>query len=85
MSADDTSLFVTAQDVNKAAVDLSRDLTKINIWPWQWKMKFNVDKIEVVAFSCKKEKSMHPILKLWDEIVFAKSEHKHLGLINYSK
>ena len=29
--ADDTLLFMTARDVNKAALDLSRDLTKINL------------------------------------------------------
>ena len=83
--ADDTSLFMTVRDVNKAALDLSRDLTKINLWAWQWKMKFNADKTEEVVFSCKREKSIHPILKLGDEIIFTKSEHKHLGLILDSK
>ena len=83
--ADDTSLFMTVRDVNKAALDLSRDLTKINLWAWQWKMKFNADKTEEVVFSCKREKSIHPILKLGDEIISKKSEHKHLGLILDSK
>ena len=79
--ADDTSLFMTVQDVNKAALDLSRDLSISNLWTWQWKMKFNADKTEKVIFSCKKEKLIHPILKLGDEIISTKSEHKHLGLI----
>ena len=72
---------MTVRNVNKAALDLSRDLSKINLWAWQWKMKFNADKTEVVIFSCKREKSMHPILKLGDEIISTKSEHKDLGLI----
>ena len=83
--ADDTFLLVTVRDVNKAALDLSRDLTKINLWAWQWKMKFNADKTEEVVFSCKREKSIHPILKLGDEIISTKWEHKHLGLILDSK
>ena len=83
--ADDTSLFMMVRDVKKAALDLSRDLTKITLWAWQWKMKFNADKTEEVVFSCKREKSIHPILKLGDEIISTKSEHKHLGLILDSK
>ena len=79
--ADDTFLFMTVRDGNKAALDLSRDLSKINLWVWQWKMKFNADKTEKVVFLCKRVKSIHPILKLGDEIISTKSEHKHLGLI----
>ena len=33
--ADDTSLFMTARDVNEGALDLSRDLTKIRLSAWQ--------------------------------------------------
>ena len=79
--ADDTSLFMTVQGVNKAALDLSRGLSKINLWAWQWKMKFNKDKTEKVVFSCKREKSVHHILNLLDKIISTKSEHKHLGFI----
>ena len=52
---DDTSLFMMVRDVNKAAVNLSRDLSKINLWAWQWKTQFNADKTEEVAFSCTRE------------------------------
>ena len=76
---DDTSLFMTVWDVNKAAFDLSRDLSKINLLVWQFKMKFNADKTEEVYFFCKREKSIHPIPKLGDEIISTKSKHKHLG------
>ena len=71
---------MTVRDVNKAALALSRDLSKMDLWAWQWKMKFNDDKTEEVIFSCKGETSIHPILKLGDEIISTKSEHKHLGL-----
>ena len=73
--------IILVRNVNKAALDLRRDLSKINLWAWQWKMKFNADKTKEVIFSCKREKSIHPILKLGDEIISKKSEHKHLGLI----
>ena len=48
-------------------------------------MKFNADKTEEVVFSCKREKSIHPILKLGDETISIKSKHKHLGVILDSK
>ena len=79
--ADDTYLFMTVRGVNKAALDLRRGLSKINLWAWQWKMKFNKDKTEEVVFSCKREKSIHHILTLMDKIISTKSEHKHLGFI----
>ena len=34
---------------------LRRDLTKIILWAWERKMKFNADKTEEVVFSCKRE------------------------------
>ena len=83
--ADDTSLFTTVQDENVAALDLNRDLEKINLWAWQWKMQFNADKTEEVIFSCKRNKPIHPGLKLGEEVIASKLEHKHLGVILDSK
>ena len=40
--ADDTSLFATVHNINKAN-DLSIDLTKTTKWAFQWKMSFNPD------------------------------------------
>ena len=40
---------------------------------------------EEVLFSCKREKPKHPALKLREDIVSPKSEHKHLGLTLDSK
>ena len=41
--ADETSLFATAHDINKATNDLNNDLPKITKWDFQWKMNFNPD------------------------------------------
>ena len=83
--ADDTSLFTTVQDENVAALDLNRDLEKFNLWAWQWKMQFNADKTEEVIFSCKRNNPIHPGLKLGEEVIASKLEHKHLGVILDSK
>ena len=40
--ADDTSLFATVHNINKATNDLSNDLTKITKWVFPWKMTFNL-------------------------------------------
>ena len=76
---------MTVRDVNEAASDLSRDLVKISLWAWQWKMKFKADKTEEVVVSCKRQKSIHLNPKLGDEVISTSSEHKHLGVILDSK
>ena len=48
-------------------------------------MQFNADKTEEVIFSCKRNKPIHPGLKLGDEVIGSKLEHKHLGVILDSK
>ena len=78
-------MFTTVQDENVAALDLNRDLEKVNLWAWQWKMQFNADKTEGAIFSCKRNKLIHPGLRLGEEVIPSKLEHKHLGVILYSK
>ena len=41
--ADDTSLFATVHNINKATSDLNNDLTKITKWAFQRRMSFNPD------------------------------------------
>ena len=65
--ADDTLLFTTVQNNNVAALDLNRDLEKINLWAWQWKMQFIADKTEELLFLCKRNKPIHPGLNLGEE------------------
>ena len=43
MFADDTSLFTTMYNFNKAKNDLNNDSTKVTKWVFQWKMSFNLD------------------------------------------
>ena len=83
--ADDTSLFSAVYDVSKTAQDLERDLERVRIWAWQWKMKFNTEKTEEVIFSAKRVKPEHPPLSFGNDDVVRKSEHKHLGMILDSK
>ena len=79
--ADDTSLFSVVKNEYDTGLDMNRDLEKIRMWAWQWKMLFNADKTEEVIFSWKRTKPHHPILKLGNEEVKTSSEHKHLGMI----
>ena len=65
----------------ETAEDLNRDLERILLWAWQWKMQFNADKTEEVIFSTKRNKPYHPVHKLGKEEVSRKNEHKHLGVI----
>ena len=83
--ADDTSLFSVVDDENITACVLNRNLEKINLWAWQWKMQFNANKMEEVIFSCKRLKIKHPKLRLGNDEIASKNEHKHLGLILDSK
>ena len=67
--ADDTSLFSVVKNEYDTGLDMNRDLEKIRMWAWQWKMLFNADKTEEVIFSWKRTKPHHPILKLGNEEV----------------
>ena len=56
-----------------------------SLWAWQWKMHFNSDKTEELLFSVKKLRPVHPPLRLGNEDITRKTEHKHLGMILDSK
>ena len=79
--ADDTSLFQVVRGEARTALELNRDLERIRLWAWQWKMQFNAQKTEEVIFSTKKVKPQHPPLSLGSEEIVRKTEHKHLGMI----
>ena len=79
--ADDTSLFSVVRGERETAEDLNRDLERVTLWAWQWKMQFNADKTEEVIFSTKRNKPYHPALMLGNDEVSRKNEHKHLGII----
>ena len=83
--ADDTSLFPVIENEIIGAEELNRDLEKIRIWAWQWKMQFNAEKTEEVIFSTKRARIVHPPLTLGNDEIKRESEHKHLGMILDSK
>ena len=83
--ADDTSLFSAGYDESKPAAELDRDLERVRLWAWQWKMKFNTEKTEEVIFSAKRVKPIHLPLSFGDDDEVRKSEHKHLPMILNSK
>ena len=62
--ADDTSLFSVVRDEAITAQQLNRDLERVRLWAWQWKMEFNANKTEEVIFSAKRIKPHHPTLFL---------------------
>ena len=47
--ADDTSLFSVVRN-NESSEELIRDLERLRLWSWQWKMHFNAEKTEEVIF-----------------------------------
>ena len=63
--ANDTSLFATVHNINKATSDLINDLTKITKWDFQWKMSLNpgiFKQAQEVIFSCKRSAASRPPL-----------------------
>ena len=81
--ADDTSLFATVHNINKATNDLNNDLTKITKWALQWKMSFNPDISEQAhegIFSPKSSTAFHPPLTFNNIRVAKTNPPKHLGV-----
>ena len=85
MFADDTSLFSNVTNETVTAEVLNRDLEKVRLWAWQWKMQFNAEKTKEVIFSTKRLRLQHPLLKLGNDEIAIVPEHKHLGVILDSK
>ena len=81
--ADDTSLFATVHNINKATNDLNNDLTKITKWAFQWKMSFNPDiskQAHEVIFSHKRSITCHPPLTFNNIPVAQTNSQKHMGI-----
>ena len=60
--ADDTSIFSVVSDINVCADQMNKDLEKISMWPYQWKMPFNLDipkQAQEVTFSNKNINVFH--------------------------
>ena len=79
--ADDSSLFISVNDVDQTHEKIEQDLSTITKWAYQWKMVFNPDitkqAVEVI-FSVKNKKPSHPELIFNGEPVARENCTKHL-------
>ena len=81
---DGTSLFSVIHDSNTSALELNKDLAKIDRWAFQRKMSFNPDpkeQAQEVIFSRKSKATSHPPLVFNNNNVMQAASHKHLGII----
>ena len=79
--ADDTSLYIIVEHINSAALTLNKDIETITSWSKKWLVTFNPSKTESLTVSRKRNKPVHPSLKMLDEEISEKESHKHLGVI----
>ena len=84
--ADDVSIFYVVNNINLSANNLDGDLSKINVWPNQWKMTFNPDLIkqsQEVIISRKLKTALHPPLNFNNnfvkQVLFQTHLDFHLG------
>ena len=80
MFADDTCLFVTNKDRERAQVTLNRDLHLISNWAHQWLVTFSPPKTESKLVSNKKDRDSIPDIVFQGEVIKNVSSHKHLGV-----
>ena len=78
--ADDTSLFVKAEDPITVANLLNNDLTKISSWAGKWLVIFNPNKTITFILTRWKNKQRHPSLFMNNIEIKEVQSHKHLGL-----
>ena len=81
--ADDTSLFATEHNMNKATNDLNNSSTKMIKWALHWKISFNPGtskQAHEIIFSCKRSIVFHPPLTFNNIPVVQTNSEKHLGL-----
>ena len=78
--ADNTSLFATVHNINKAT---NNDLTKITKWAFEWKMSFNLNiskQAHEVLFSHKRSITSHPPLNFNNILAAQTHSKKYLGM-----
>ena len=80
----DTSIFSVVKNNLNSSNKLSKDLSNISHWPYQWKMTLNPDlskQVQEVIFSRKKNINNHPVIFFNILPMDRKSTQKHLGLL----
>ena len=78
--ADDTSIYLSIDDVERRTYILNSDMWRINTWAKTWKEDFNPEKTELMTITTKRKPDTHP-LSFGNVVLVEKSEHKHLGVI----
>ena len=78
--ADDTSTYLSLEDVDQRSFILNSDLTKITEWAKKWKVDFNPTKTELMTLSTKTLPRTLPI-KFDNTTLTETNKHKHLGVI----
>ena len=82
--ADDTSLFSLVHDINTSAIELNKDLKRINDWAFQWKVTFNPDRskqAQEIIFSRKLKKATRPPFLFNNNNVSRVNSEKDLGVV----
>ena len=78
--ADDTSLYIIADNPKSAAGELNADLAKIHAWAVRWLVSFHTAKSETILLSRKHNKPFHPPLSMNQNLINNVNSHKQLGL-----
>ena len=78
--ADDTSTYMSLEDVHQRTDILNSDLAKVTDWAKTWKVKFNPLKTELMTISSKNAPITLPLY--FDDTTLTEiNSHKHLGVI----
>lgn len=78
--ADDTSIYLSIDDVERRTHILNSDMLRINEWAKSWKVDFNPGKTELMTITTKRQPETLP-LSFGNVALVEKPEHKHLGVI----
>ena len=78
--ADYTSLYITVENTNTAALTLNSDLGTIHHWADNWSVDFNPTKTTSLLISRKRVSETHPTIKMNKTDLSEKTTQKHLGI-----
>jgi len=84
--ADDTLLYVTADDSQAATSDLNRNLEKLQEWSNQWLVNFNANKTKTMILSKKQQSDLSSFPVVFNTVhLDTVANHRHLGVIMNAK
>ena len=79
--ADETTVYIIAENPLTAAVVLNSDMQKIDSWTDKWLVKFNPLKSDSFTVSRKLNRPYHPPIYMGNQQIAEVTSHKHLGII----